>query len=39
MNQTFGNIRKDLMSFQENTHQIGEATEQASSATQKARPI
>jgi hypothetical protein len=37
MNQTFGNIRKDLMNFQENAHKIGKATEQASSATQQSK--
>lgn len=37
INITFSNIRTDFISFQDNAHQIGEATEQAASATQQSK--
>jgi methyl-accepting chemotaxis protein len=37
INITFTNIRTDFISFQENAHQIGEATEQAVCATQQSK--
>jgi methyl-accepting chemotaxis protein len=37
INITFTNIRTDFISFQENAHQIGEATEQAACATQQSK--
>jgi methyl-accepting chemotaxis protein len=37
INVTFANIRKDFISFQNNAHQIGEATIQASSATKQSK--
>jgi methyl-accepting chemotaxis protein len=37
INITFTNIRTDFISFQENAHQIGEATEQAACATEQSK--
>lgn len=37
INITFENIRSDFINFQENAHQIGEATEQAASATDQSK--
>jgi methyl-accepting chemotaxis protein len=37
INITFENIREDFISFQENAHQIGEATTQAASATEQSK--
>jgi methyl-accepting chemotaxis protein len=37
INITFSNIRTDFISFQENAHQIGEATEQAACATEQSK--